>query len=229
MFTIVPHPSYCSYIYDSVDSESCLAIRCCARRSYEESTRVRPGYPFRLVSSANHSCARGSAISSALCVCDAHKDLSQATGWFVTHGGHNGVMESITAGVPMYVSTFSLYVMLVADKSQFRICWPYSADQPVNSAHLSSNLHIAYELFEVRSGVNGLKPLYRTGKAPVGTIEAVRTEAKDVLTKAFGEDGEIKRANVIAMKKAIASSWEENGASQRDLETFVDSIVGAAQ
>ena len=27
--------------------------------------------------------------------------LPQATGWFVTHGGHNGVTEAISAGVPL--------------------------------------------------------------------------------------------------------------------------------
>ena len=30
------------------------------------------------------------------------KFFSQATGWFVTHGGFNGVTESLGSGVPLY-------------------------------------------------------------------------------------------------------------------------------
>lgn len=47
----------------------------------------------------------------------------------------------------------------------------------------------------------------------------------DVLTMAFGEDGKTKRKNVLALKKAVESSWEKNGTSQRALEMFVDSIA----
>ena len=57
-----------------------------------------------------------------------------------------------------------------------RICWPFSADQPLNAMHITENLDIAYELLEVRTGP-GLKPVHRTGKAPVGTLDAVRAEA----------------------------------------------------
>ncbi|OBZ67123.1 Anthocyanidin 3-O-glucosyltransferase [Grifola frondosa] len=75
---------------------------------------------------------------------------------------------------------------------------------------LTHNLDAAYELIEVRTG-KGLLPILRTGYTPIGTPEAVRNEAKDVLTKAFGEDGERKRAKLQALKKALAESWAEDG------------------
>ncbi|OBZ67170.1 UDP-glycosyltransferase 88A1 [Grifola frondosa] len=127
-----------------------------------------------------------------------------ATGWFVAHGGHNGVLEATTAGVP-------------------QIFWPFAADQPLNAVHLTHNLDVAYELIEVRTG-KGLLPILRTGYTPVGTPEAVRNEAKDVLTKAFGEDGERKRAKLQALKKALAESWAEDGPSRRDVEALLDSV-----
>ncbi|EKM51754.1 glycosyltransferase family 1 protein [Phanerochaete carnosa HHB-10118-sp] len=115
------------------------------------------------------------------------------TGWFLTHGGFNSIVESIYAGVPM-------------------ICWPFSADQPLNTLHLTENLNVAYELLEVRTG-DGLKPIYRTGKAPTGTLEAVRTEAGSVLEKAFGEDGDRKRANIRKLREASFELWKPGGAA----------------
>ncbi|KAJ3015939.1 hypothetical protein NUW54_g917 [Trametes sanguinea] len=55
------------------------------------------------------------------------------TGWFLTHGGHNSVTESITAGVPMIV-------------------WPFNADQPLNAVRITEVLGVGYELIEVRTG-----------------------------------------------------------------------------
>jgi len=123
------------------------------------------------------------------------------TGWFLTHAGFNGVTESLTKGVPM-------------------ICWPLSAEQPTNAVHAAHNLNVAYELLEVRSG-NGLKPIYRIGKAPSGTVEAVRAEVSEVLDRAFGKDGAKKRENAQKMKAALEHSWNEDGTSTRDLRLFL--------
>ncbi|EMD40085.1 glycosyltransferase family 1 protein [Gelatoporia subvermispora B] len=134
-----------------------------------------------------------------------------ATGWFVTHAGFNGVIESLSQGVPM-------------------ICWPLSAEQPINTLHATENLDVAYELLEVRSGI-GLKPILRTGKTPVGTLAAARIEAQQVLEMAFGADGAKKRENALKMKEAIARSWDEDGTSTRDLRQFlslVDQTAGSA-
>ncbi|TFK84851.1 glycosyltransferase family 1 protein [Polyporus arcularius HHB13444] len=127
-----------------------------------------------------------------------------ATGWFLAHGGQNGIQEAIAAGVP-------------------QILWPFSTDQPPNAVHLSENLGIAYELMEVRVGY-GLKPIYRTGKRPVGTTDAVKEEAREVLSKAFGEDGSRKRARVLELRKAIRAEHEQGGHARRDLQAFIDSL-----
>ncbi|KAI0071139.1 UDP-Glycosyltransferase/glycogen phosphorylase [Panus rudis PR-1116 ss-1] len=128
-----------------------------------------------------------------------------ATGWFLTHAGQNSTLEAICAGVPM-------------------ICWPCNADQPLNAARLSINLNVAYELLEVRTGDKGLRPLYRTGKAPRGTIEAVREEAGAILDNAFGSDGKTKRANIERLRDEVLSAWGENGSAKRDMEKLVASL-----
>lgn len=106
----------------------------------------------------------------------------------------------------------------------YRICWPFSADQPVNALHLTHNLHVAYELMEVRTG-HGLKLLHRSGQAPNGTVDAVKEEATNILSKAFGPDGNEKRANVLKLRGKINAAWEESGSSRQELEAFLDSLI----
>lgn len=127
------------------------------------------------------------------------------TGWFLTHAGQNSSIEAISAGVPM-------------------ICWPIFSDQPTNAAHLSVNLDIAYELLEVRTG-DGLRPLYRTGKSPKGTIQSVREEAMTVLNLALGEDGRKKRENVKALREKVLSSWAEDGSSREDMKKLMNDVL----
>ena len=86
---------------------------------------------------------------------------------------------------------------------------------------MTYNHHAAYELMEVRTS-EGLRPLHRTGAAPEGTVEAVRREAREVFTKAFGPDGEEKRNRLIALQKQFRKAWDDNGASRRDLDSFLD-------
>ena len=102
-----------------------------------------------------------------------------------------------------------------------RITWPYGADQPANAARLSSKLNVAYELFEVRTGEFASKPIHRLGRAPIGTIEAVREEADRVLEQAFGEDGDTKRANMKKLQAEILNVWNEGGPARRDLLRFL--------
>jgi len=113
-------------------------------------------------------------------------------------------MEAIGEGVPM-------------------ICWPFQGDQPTNAAHVV-DIGVAYELFEIRGGAPGLKTIYRTGKAPEGTVDSLRREAAEVLDKAFGEDGEQKRAKMQLLRADVMQGWTENGPAKRAVETFLDSL-----
>lgn len=106
----------------------------------------------------------------------------------------------------------------------YRICWPYRAEQPLNAMHLTDNLNIAYELFEVRTGEHALKPVYRTGRTPVGTADAIRAEVVGVLSQAFGKDGARKRANIMRLREATLAAWAEQGSSRRAMERLIDSF-----
>ena len=128
----------------------------------------------------------------------------QATGWFLSHGGFNSTLEAINAGVPL-------------------IGWPFIGDQPLNTIHLTETLDTGYELLEVRTG-HGLRPIYRHGKTPTGTAEAVRAEATDVLKRAFGEEGMAKRARLLALKERLDAAWGKGGASRKDVEAFLDTL-----
>ena len=108
--------------------------------------------------------------------------------------------------------------------SCYRICWPFGADQPTNAARLSAVLDVAYELFEIRTGDYGLKPIHRLGKSPVGTIEAVREETNEILAKAFGEDGARKRANMKKLQQEVLNTWNEDGPAQKDLRRFIATL-----
>ncbi|KAI0355640.1 UDP-Glycosyltransferase/glycogen phosphorylase [Trametes cingulata] len=128
-----------------------------------------------------------------------------ATGWYLMHGGHNGTLEAIMAGVPMIV-------------------WPITADQPLNAVYLTDEANVAYELVEVRHGI-GLGKIYRNGVTPTGTIDAVKDEMRGVLEKAFGEDGAEKRAKLQVLRKKLQAAWEEEGVARREVEAFLDSIL----
>lgn len=83
---------------------------------------------------------------------------------------------------------------------------------------------VAYELLEVRTGHNGLKPLYRTGKAPVNTLDALKAEAREVLDKAFGVDGVRKRANMKKLHAEVLVAWEKGGSAEVDLSRFLEGL-----
>ncbi|KAI0671993.1 UDP-Glycosyltransferase/glycogen phosphorylase [Trametes maxima] len=127
-----------------------------------------------------------------------------ATGWCISHAGHNTVLECIMAGVPM-------------------ILWPVDADQPTNAIHLTHNLGVAYELFEVRHGT-GLCMILRTGTRPSGTIDAVKAEFIDVLEHAFSADGEAKRDKLLVFQKALRGAWAEDGVAKRETEALLDTF-----
>ncbi|KAH9927773.1 uncharacterized protein B0H18DRAFT_1118302 [Fomitopsis serialis] len=99
--------------------------------------------------------------------CPQQLVLSHRAGFFVTHAGHNSVIEATTEGVPL-------------------ICWPFTMDQATNAPRISDKIQNGYELFQVRSGP-GLQPAYRLGKAPEATLEAFIAEAQQVLSRHSGK------------------------------------------
>ncbi|KAH9476237.1 UDP-glycosyltransferase 84A1 [Psilocybe cubensis] len=126
-----------------------------------------------------------------------------ATGWFMTHGGHNSVLESLGSGIPM-------------------ICWPFEADQPAGAAHMSINLKVAFELIEVRTGPNGMKPLLRSGHKASGTREAVGVEIRRVIDLCRGDQGKELRQNAMELKTELSKSWDENGISKKEMKRFAE-------
>ncbi|KAI0772978.1 UDP-Glycosyltransferase/glycogen phosphorylase [Trametes elegans] len=142
-------------------------------------------------------------IASVLRPSAPHQPL-QATGWCLTHGGHNTVLECILAGVPM-------------------ILWPIFTDQPSNAIHLTEHLGVAYELLEVRHGTAARAPVLRTGRAPVGTPAALRAELRGVLADAFGRGGAGRRAKLARVRGELDGAWTGPGGTARgEVEAFLD-------
>jgi hypothetical protein len=101
-----------------------------------------------------------------------------------------------------------------------RICWPITADQPAAAAHLSENLDVAFELYQVRTG-DGLKPLARNGLAAEGTREAVGVEIRQTIDLCRGEKGQVKRSNAEQLKVKFAKAWEEDGTARQEIRNFL--------
>ena len=104
-----------------------------------------------------------------------------------------------------------------------RIVWPIAADQPMNAIHLSETLDVGFELIEVRHG-EGAGKIYRNGRVPVATVDAVKSEMRDILERAYGEEGARKRANILNLRKTLQAAWSENGVARREGEALLDAI-----
>ncbi|KAF4612109.1 hypothetical protein D9613_004547 [Agrocybe pediades] len=129
----------------------------------------------------------------------------EATGWFLTHCGHNSITESIGSGVPM-------------------IAWPFNADQPEGAYDLDE-AGLGIELLQVRTGKNAKKPLFRNGKGAAGTREAVGAEMKDVIASCRGEKGARIRENVEKMKNKFLGSWEGEGGARKEISRFLSTYT----
>ena len=101
-----------------------------------------------------------------------------------------------------------------------RICWPITADQPAAAAHLTENLNVAFELFQVRNG-DGLKPLARNGLAAEGTREAVGIEIRQTIDLCRSEKGQVMKSNAEQLKIKLAKEWEVDGTARQEICKFL--------
>ena len=97
----------------------------------------------------------------------------------------------------------------------FRIFFPLIGDQPVAAAHVTENLHASFELFQVRSGEEGLKPLHRNGLTPTGSREAVGIEVRQTIDLCRNEKGQEIRSN------GVSKVWEEDGSARQEIRKFL--------
>ena len=91
----------------------------------------------------------------------------------------------------------------------------------MNATYLSEDLEVAYELIEVRNGT-GAGKIYRNGRVPIATVDAVKAEMNEVLDRAFGDDGKRKRQNLQRLRKVLREAWSEGGVAKREVEAFLD-------
>ena len=66
-----------------------------------------------------------------------------------------------------------------------------------------------------------MKHLYRGGIAPTGTCESVAAEAKDVLRRMKGSEGERKRRNAEAVRDKLSRSWKNGGDGLEDFQRLL--------
>ena len=102
-----------------------------------------------------------------------------------------------------------------------RIFVPFLGDQPFAAAHVTENLHAAFELFQIRTGDDGLKPLYRNGLTPAGSREAVGNEIRQTIDLCRSEKGQEIRINAGRLKVKFSKAWEENGAARQEIRKFL--------
>jgi len=124
------------------------------------------------------------------------------TGWFLSHCGHNSILEALSQGIPI-------------------IAWPLSFDQPGNAAYISLSLDVAFELIQVRTGIEGLKRLHRGGSQPVGPCESVAAEARDVLQRMKGNEGDRKRRNTKVVRDKLSRAWKNAGDGLEDFKRLL--------
>ena len=70
----------------------------------------------------------------------------------------------------------------------------------------------------------GAGKIYRNGRVPVATVDAVKSEMRDILERAYGEEGARKRANILNLRKTLQAAWSENGVARREVEALLDAI-----
>jgi hypothetical protein len=149
--------------------------------------------------------------------------LDSFTLWAKQHDGSRGTgYTNVCPSLLLQMCTFHC-----SHSHLGRIAWPLDAEQPINAAYLALSVDIAFEMLEVRTGY-GLKPLYR-GARPTGTLEAVAAEARDVLQRARGPEGDRKRKNAERIRGLWQAEWEEGGNAMKVLRQFLSDNCGGVK
>ncbi|KAG8879662.1 hypothetical protein FRB98_005572 [Tulasnella sp. 332] len=118
-----------------------------------------------------------------------------ATSFFLSHSGVGSVHEAIVAGVPL-------------------ILWPIAFDHPYISAVVTREAKVAFELLQVRTGVNVGRPTAGTGTTVTGTDASIREEMRSVFEAMSGQAGKELRDNVKVLQKVFRDSHKSGGARQ---------------
>lgn len=96
--------------------------------------------------------------------------------------------------------------------------------QPSAFDHVLSLLQLdcAWELIQVRSGPNGLRPPARGGKVE-GTPDALAAEVKQVLSelKEGNSVGERKKVNLMALREQTLNAMSDGGEAEVALKEFM--------
>ena len=119
-----------------------------------------------------------------------------------------------------FLSNFITLIFGILPFFSSRIFVPFLGDQPIAAAHVTENLHAAFELFQIRSG-EGLKPLHRNGITPVGSREAVGVEVRQTIDLCRSEKGQKIRSNAEKLKVKFAKAWEEDGVAKQEIRKFL--------
>ena len=117
----------------------------------------------------------------------------------------------------LIINFASLALLLCA----ISLAWPIAFDQPDNAALLSIKHNVAYHFTEARTGTAGLKPL-KCGAQPTGTVEAIQRETREILGKALGMDGRLKRANAVAIQEKMKLAWNVDGEARMEVERLLE-------
>jgi hypothetical protein len=104
--------------------------------------------------------------------------------------------------------------------------WPFALDQPRNAAITTITHEAAFELLSVREGSAARQPFRMKDKAPVDfSIDGVRNETRELLTKLRGKEGERVRANALVLGESLSRAWKPGGEAGEEAERFLRTIV----
>lgn len=73
----------------------------------------------------------------------------------------------------------------------------------------------------MRTGIEGLKRLHCDGSPLVGTCESVAAEARDMLQRMRGSEGDRKRRNAEVVRDKLSRAWTNTGDGLEDFKRLL--------